>query len=177
MIAYLITNSVNGRKYVGVTTVSLKRRWACHRCEATHSSQKALHRAIRKYGHESFTIEVVACARSADDLCAMERVLIEQYGAKAPHGYNMTDGGDGTAGRGHTAEAKEKIGKFWRGRVRSEATRRLISIARKGILLTVEHRAKLAAAKIGKKLPPRSEQHCKRISDGVARAHARRANG
>jgi hypothetical protein len=41
-------------------------------------------------------------------------------------------------------------------------------------VISEEHRAKLSAAKLGKKLPKRSSEHCKKISEGLFRAWERR---
>ena len=55
---YLITNNINGKKYVGKTELSIKKRWKQHikdskreKCEI-----RPLYRAIRKYGQNNFSI-------------------------------------------------------------------------------------------------------------------------
>jgi group I intron endonuclease len=175
MIAYLITNRINSKRYVGVSVVSLIQRWRCHLSAAlVGNSQTALHRAIRKYGPSGFRCEQIACALGADELRAVEVALIRQFGSKLPNGYNMTDGGDGTAGRRVTKATKLKISAFNRGKVQSAATRAKLSAAHSGKRLSLAHRAKLSAAKLGRKMPPRTSLHRQRISAGLVRAHARR---
>jgi len=175
MIAYLITNRLNGMKYVGVTSMSLRRRWICHKAEALSGrGTRVLSKAIRKYGPENFSIEQVASASSWDDLDLLEVVLVQQHGTRTPGGYNMTNGGRGTQGRPHTEDAKRRISASGRGRVVSAESRARIAASHRGKHLTIEHRAKLAAAKLGKKMPPRSAIHRARISEGLVRAHARR---
>jgi len=51
---YLVTNTVNGKKYVGCTRVTVSRRWIQHRSAAKNGSPFALHQAIRKYGFNKF---------------------------------------------------------------------------------------------------------------------------
>ena len=58
MIIYLITNSTNGKRYVGKTTKPLDVRWRGHVAGST-SSGVPLARAIRKYGTDAFTREVL----------------------------------------------------------------------------------------------------------------------
>ena len=97
MLVYLITNTVNGNKYVGVTTTSLAKRWREHKCAAKSQTDRPLYRAIRKYGIEAFTIEAVATADSVESLKSLECRYIADLGtfARNGSGYNLTLGGDG----------------------------------------------------------------------------------
>jgi group I intron endonuclease len=188
-VVYLVTNAVSGKQYVGITRQKMQRRWRGHVHCARKGVTTALHAAIRKYGEDSFSVEVVASCLRREWAGAVEADFILQFRTKAPLGYNLTDGGDGVRGlsdeaikriaetirgRKHTKEAKALIGAASRSRPRSQRERALISAAHRGKSLTEEHRAKLAAAKIGRKRPPRSETHKSRISDGLRRAHRRR---
>src|SRR5690348_2277093 len=100
MQAYLITNTINGKKYVGIC-LNATRRWNRHKQAARNRPEQLVHRAISKYGIENFTFEIVACAPSWQDLLAVERLLIAQHGSffRAGSGYNMTLGGEGCVGR------------------------------------------------------------------------------
>lgn len=190
MKIYLITNTKNGKKYVGITRRSISERWAEHLEESRRGrSKRALTMALRKYGQDSFLIEQIGEAENWDSLCAAEVELIESIGTKAPNGYNMTDGGDGSIGlcpealermkekcraSRHTEETKRLISEAGKGRKHSTEAKQKISSARKGKPLSEEHRQKLAIAKIGKKRPDRSPEHCQKISDGLRAAHKRR---
>jgi group I intron endonuclease len=93
---YLVTNTVNEKKYVGWTSVSIPRRWVQHKSAARKASGFALHAAIRKYGEENFKIvclEVVA--GGIDALREAEIRHIQELGCVAPQGYNLTRGGEG----------------------------------------------------------------------------------
>lgn len=93
---YLITNLVNGKKYVGCTTTSLKHRWAQHLSQARSKSKFALHRAINKYGHHNFSVEILETIESSlVDLFSAEVHQISSNKSLAPVGYNLTVGGDG----------------------------------------------------------------------------------
>jgi group I intron endonuclease len=93
---YLVTNLVNGKKYVGCTKVSIKRRWAQHRSAAIKGSTLLIHRAIRKYGESVFKIEQLEVLDGGHaDLMAAEIRHIDFHNCVVPNGYNLTMGGDG----------------------------------------------------------------------------------
>lgn len=113
MTGYLITNLVNGKRYVGKTTKTLALRWRQHLAHMkSHAYNSILHAAIRKYGAENFTIDPLSPARydltKENDLNEWECLMIRLIGTKAPKGYNLTDGGDGTSGRTVTEEEIRK---------------------------------------------------------------------
>lgn len=187
--AYLATNVTNGKAYVGITSRSVPERWVEHLAESRRSHGWALHRAIKKYGAASFEVRAVAMSLAWSDICLVERRLIVQHGTKVPHGYNVTNGGDGVVGlsqvardaitrknrgRKHTDAARRLIGIASSTRCRSEEERALIGAAHRGKPLSEEHRQKLSAAKLGKKRTERTKQHCDRISEGLRQAWKRR---
>jgi len=106
-VAYLVTNKVNGKQYVGITTRGIRDRWKGH-CQPknTRRWQSALHNAIMAYGKEQFEIRIILVGNDAKYLIHMEPKLIAAYGTRAPNGYNLTDGGEGVAGCEFTPEAK-----------------------------------------------------------------------
>lgn len=188
--AYMITNQINGKVYIGVTSRTIEQRFLEHIAESKRTRRVcAIHLAIRKYGEHQFKIVEIACAFSREDLSDLERVLIRERGTNAPNGYNLTMGGDGVLGL--SVEIRAKISDKWRGRKHTQESRRLISeagcrrvvsestkaaISKKhsGKKLSQAHREKLSASKVGKKMPPRSEIHKAKISAGLVLAHARK---
>lgn len=92
MTIYLITNLINGKKYVGQTIQSVKRRWDFHVCNA--GGCVALKSAIKKYGKENFKIESIYEASSLEELSKKESEYIVSYNTLAPNGYNLTTGGE-----------------------------------------------------------------------------------
>lgn len=110
---YRITNLVNGKFYIGVTTKPLTLRLAQHFSAATTKALNgAFQKAIRKYGREAFAIEPLMLCETAEDALAHEIRLISEM---APQ-YNSTKGGDGQLGRVFSAEALKRIGDAHRGK-------------------------------------------------------------
>lgn len=94
MLVYKITNTVNDRVYVGLTIGPLQVRWRQHLWAANTDVDKPLYRAMRKYGADKFSIEVIYEATSIEDLRAAEIRLIAELKAHAKEGgYNLTDHG------------------------------------------------------------------------------------
>ena len=96
MKAYTITNTVNGKKYVGITSCQLQKRMREHKSEANRGSNKPLYKAMRKYGIDAFVMDLVAEAASIDELKQIEVSLIEALNTYFPNGagYNLTLGGE-----------------------------------------------------------------------------------
>ena len=88
---YLITNLINGKKYVGLTTTTVEARWASHKCQS--STCTYLHKALSKYGHENFKIEELVSSWDKEFLEALETYFIMTLDCIAPRGYNLTSGG------------------------------------------------------------------------------------
>jgi group I intron endonuclease len=102
---YIITCTVNAKQYVGIAA-DLERRWKRHR---NANEGQLIHKAIKKYGVDSFVFTHIADAFDAESAKMIERMLIAEHNTKMPHGYNMTDGGDGTLGMAKTEEHKQKL--------------------------------------------------------------------
>jgi group I intron endonuclease len=98
---YTITHKSSGKQYVGISS-NLKRRWSDHK--NSDGLCPVLHAAIKKHGIDNFEFTHIANAFTWEGACAIERSLIIELGTKAPNGYNLTYGGDGTYGFKHTKE-------------------------------------------------------------------------
>lgn len=183
MIAYLVTNEVNGRKYVGITKdASPKRRWHSHVSAAVGRGAKyLLHAAIIKYGSECFRVETIASARTWTDLCEIEGILINQHKTLVGDGgYNLTKGGEGCYGRVFSQASKDKIRQARLGkthsmevlariketkaaslanRVASLANLAKAQAARTGATLSEQHRARISAANTGRQMSAEARQH------------------
>lgn len=97
MIGYIykITNNVNQKVYIGKTTKSIEERWKEHQQDAyrIRNEKRPLYDAIKKYGIENFSIELIEECDIAV-LSNREIYWIEEYHSFSS-GYNATLGGDG----------------------------------------------------------------------------------
>lgn len=133
MYIYLATNSINGKYYVGKTVMDIAKRWSVHCSVARKDSRSTLHNAIRKYGSECFTVEVLTTATSTEQLDQLERLwIIALRSYDRTIGYNMTMGGEGITGHKHSPETRARISKSHTGKNQSFETCQKISAAQAG---------------------------------------------
>lgn len=110
---YLAT-SPSGKRYVGQTIKPLSRRKVEHRNAARNPKEPGyrspIARAIRKYGFENITWEILERGiTSHEALDARECYWIDKLQTHGPGGYNRTDGGGGCSGRKVSEETRHKI--------------------------------------------------------------------
>lgn len=98
---YCHTNKINGKKYFGITSNVVDRRW---KNGNGYRGQCVFWRAINKYTWDGFEHEIIFDNLTRDEAIQKEVELIAKYKTnccryKDPaYGYNMTDGGEGTSG-------------------------------------------------------------------------------
>jgi group I intron endonuclease len=98
MIDVYLATSPSGKGYVGYSTQGAATRWTKHVRAARNGSPAALHRAIRKYGADAFTLDVIDRVSTLDGAHRAERAWIRELGTLV-RGYNLTAGGEGCLGR------------------------------------------------------------------------------
>lgn len=88
---YKITNNINGKLYIG-QSVNPQHRFIAHCSRAFNDTDNSpIHKAIRKYGKENFSMEVLEWT---EDYNSREQELIKEYKAYSPYGYNIAIGGE-----------------------------------------------------------------------------------
>ena len=92
-IIYKITNTINGKVYIGKTLETMEKRWKEHQKDSIRFTDRPLYRAMNKYGIKNFIIEVVE-EPEIEILSQRECYWIEYYNSYH-FGYNATLGGDG----------------------------------------------------------------------------------
>ena len=135
---YLITNLENKKQYVGITKFSITERFYQHTKRGF-----ILTKAIKKYGEDKFSIELIEEVDTSGKAYELEQSYIKEYNSKVPYGYNITDGGDGIFGWEATEEYRQecservkqlhkekKVGMY--GKMHSDETKRKMSEASKG---------------------------------------------
>lgn len=92
-VVYKHTNKKNGKAYIGITS-DYDRRSADHRRMANTKGKKfAFHLAIRKYGWDGFTHEILHAGLTLEEANAAEVAAIASHGTLEPDGYNLCTGG------------------------------------------------------------------------------------
>ena len=102
---YCITNLMNGRQYIGQTSMTIAKRYSAHlRCaKSGEPTTSLLYRAMRKYGTDNFSVGLVetvyADARNElkERLNKREIYHISAKNTYKPNGYNLTRGEDSSA--------------------------------------------------------------------------------
>lgn len=184
---YYIRNVNNGKVYVG-GSAKLRKRLLTHMRQlrsGTHHSQ-GLQEEFNRFGVAAFEFRLLLIA-SPKDLRFFEQRLIDAYdSANAERGYNRSPTAGSqlglkllpesierfrqvSMGRTHSAEARANMSRAQTGHPVSAETKAKISAARKGRKfgpLSEETKAKLSAAKRGKKRGPLSAETRARMSAG-----------
>ena len=146
---YKITNNVNDKVYIGQTIKTLQQRWSHHLCLAKQGSTLYFHKAICKYGKDSFKTEQISLTENKDAANAVECFFIKHFNAMDNrYGYNLTEGGDGVSGL--SFESREKISNAARKQIWTEERCKKISLAKKGVKLSEEHKLAIGKANKGK---------------------------
>lgn len=152
---YVITNTINNKRYVGKTVNSLQYRFNGH-CRSR--SNMFIHNAITKYGRENFTIELLLnCLDS--DWQYWETYYINSLGTHyTMGGYNVSWGGDSNPmddelskchhwDACHSQEFIQKQIKASTGRYHTEKSKQKMSMVQKEIYFNndaLKNRIKMA---------------------------------
>ena len=90
---YLITNKLNGKKYVGKTKCSLKKRFDEH-CLCYADNHTYIDNAIKKHGKENFEVEILTTCDDSE-WKYWEHFYVKQCKSHwSEGGYNLSWGGD-----------------------------------------------------------------------------------
>jgi len=168
MLIYRVTNTTNGKSYIGQTTNSLEYRLSAHMREARTGkrSKSAFHSALLKYGLDSFETEVIATCETIDQLNERERHWIATLNTISPNGYNIEEGGKHflmseqtrikLRGQKRSTQTRHRISQIMRNR--SSEWNRKISEANKGKKLNEKQRQALADGRNRPKTPAEREK-------------------
>lgn len=150
-LIYCITNKVNNKKYIGLTTESAYARWLCHSTsKSNHIS--LLKRSIDKYGKENFIIDILGGAYSYHELGELEDYYINLYNTlDSNFGYNLRSGGNQNFK--HHESTKNKISQTKKDNpyIPTKEYRKKLSNSLKGKSKSKEHNLKVGLANKGRK--------------------------
>lgn len=125
-VVYKVTNTVNGKIYIGMTN-NIKTRWSGngtqYRTRDGNLTGRPFWNAIQKYGWENFKKEILISDLSMEEALEKERELIKTTKANIKGiGYNVSPGGNGGViykthprgmlGKHHTEENKTQARLF-----------------------------------------------------------------
>lgn len=102
-VIYKIINNINQKLYIGQTT-NFEDRIRQHK--KARSEYSLIHKAIRKYGWNNFSIVKLHESVPIKDLEWLEKYCISIYNTIIPNGYNLKYGGNNGL---HNEETKQKI--------------------------------------------------------------------
>lgn len=109
---YCYTNLINQKKYIG-QSVDPRQRYNAHKSSAfnekSYEYDSPLHRAMRKYGFENFTYEILQETNDIDLLNELEIFYISYYNTLIPNGYNILEGGKNAKRGEMPIEIKKKL--------------------------------------------------------------------
>ncbi len=150
-LIYKITNTINNKCYIGLTSRSLDVRLKEH---LTISSKDIcntkFHLAIRKYSIELFSIEILESnIDTVTNANAREIFYIDKFDSYR-NGYNMTTGGYGRSDYYFSESAKQKMSIAKQGIKLSECHKNNIRQSLRGKAKSEEHKQSLRKSNIGK---------------------------
>lgn len=171
---YKIENNINGKLYIG-QTVDVDARWKKHLSVAQSEFipyRSHLYNAIKKYGKEHFSINVIETC-SYDDMDKREAYWIRELNSLEPNGYNITPGGKKLHGSDNP---------FF-GKHHSEKTKQIISQKNTGRKASDEEKEMRRKINSGERNPFYGKRHSKEtielirhknISNGLYRKSSER---
>lgn len=171
---YIITNTVNGNRYIG-SSIDIHRRWWQHRsqlCKGTHGNQ-ILQRAWDKYGESSFEFSILLLCSETDTLLNEQQCLDTFH----PE-YNICISVTASMlGRKFSEEHRHKIGEANKGRVMSDEQKLKLSEAHKGKKHSEETKAKMRgnAGNTGYKYTDEQKEHLRQSHLGYVMPEEQKA--
>lgn len=125
-VVYKVTNTINGKIYIGMTN-NIKTRWSGngtqYRTRSGNLTGRPFWNAIQKYGWENFDKEILLSDLTMEEALEKEKEMIKKNNANVKGiGYNVSPGGNGglvyrkhprgMLGKKHTLENKRQARLF-----------------------------------------------------------------
>ncbi len=134
---YKVTNTENGKSYIGITSRSTEERWKEHLSRAKNGLRNSrIYAAIRKYGVEKFEVTTIDQVDCEDSVRELEKKYIQKFDSYK-NGYNCNFGGHGFLT--FPDDIRKKISEAQKGKVISKETKKKMSVAKLGDSRCAEH--------------------------------------
>ena len=134
---YKITNSVNGKAYIGKTVNNAEK--GRIRKHLDGKGNQIIKRVVAKYGKDVFSVEILHDGIIPELLDSYEMEAIATHNTVSPNGFNLTSGGEGAI---PSDEARRKMSEAHKGNTH-----------RRGKKANKETRTKISKATAGKNNP------------------------
>ena len=96
MYVYKITNIINQKVYIGITSRTIEERFKEHKYRMNERIDLHLYSSMKKHGVENFKVELLESCDTLESLFTQERFWISKTNSNNPlFGYNNTNGGEG----------------------------------------------------------------------------------
>lgn len=162
---YVHINKINGKRYVGITSLNVNNRWR----NGDGYKKQVFGRAIAKYGWDNFEHRILATSLTADDANELERALISEWETQNPlYGYNIVDGGNGICGFKFTEESRYKMSVSAKNRNICYANRK------KHLPISEETRKKMSINNTGSGNPNYGHKHTADALKKMSKVHSKR---
>jgi group I intron endonuclease len=169
MQVYKLTNMINGKYYVGQTRVGLPLRMRRHKQDSLASPPKmVISKAIRKYGWDNFSVDLLETCETQDRLNEAEAKWIAHFDATGSNGYNSLSGGRSPV---WNEASRRRLSASVMGVPKSPETRaRMREAAQQRGPCSDAQRAKLRAASSGRKASDETKKKQSDALKGIARS-------
>jgi group I intron endonuclease len=174
---YKLTCIENGKVYIG-KSINLDQRLKSYRSyQRSLKYRGRLANAIRKYGWDSFTVEILKefenfnVLDDNEELLLLESNYIIEYNSTDPkNGYNMCIYSNDFSGRTHTKESRENMSRGKLGSKHSDETKLKMSEARLGIKLSEKTKLKMSLSQ--RESNSKEETRLNRIKCRLGKKHS-----
>lgn len=145
--------SPSNKVYIGITCRSMEARASVN--GHGYRKNEYFYRAIKKYGWDNFTHEILFANLTKSQACKRERELIAEYHSNDFNfGYNITAGGEGRLQSPQSQATRDKISQASKEQWQDELIRNKHIESSRGHVVSRETREKIRNAQLGKYVPP-----------------------
>ena len=138
---YKIINTVNGNAYIGQTIRDVEHTRVRNHLTG-HGGSPLLTNAVKKYGRDAFTCEILHEGIIPEMLDSFEIEAIKSHNTLSPNGYNLHYGGQST--KVVSTETRRKLSKTMKGNTNGRGNK-----GRKGKRHSLETRLKMSNTRMG----------------------------